>query len=107
MSYNRIGPDAYARKLEQGELEGTLTIDVRQPEEWEYYHWDGMELMPMMTIPDKLTELPKDKTVYVVCAHGVRSENVCQYLSEQGFENTVNVEGGMAALAAVRGVRYD
>ncbi|WP_159882946.1 rhodanese-like domain-containing protein [Paenibacillus puerhi] len=107
MTFERIGPDAYARKLEKGELEGTLTIDVRQPEEWEFYHWDHMELTPMMTIPQKLEELPRDQPIYVVCAHGVRSENVCRYLSEQGFANTVNVEGGMAALAALRGFRYD
>ncbi|SDC39252.1 Rhodanese-related sulfurtransferase [Paenibacillus sp. UNCCL117] len=107
MTFGRIGPDAYARKQAQGELADTLTIDVRQPEEWEYYHWEEMELCPMMTIPEKLEELPKDKPLYVVCAHGVRSEHVCRYLSERGFDNAVNVEGGMAALAAVRGFRYD
>ncbi|WP_281886840.1 rhodanese-like domain-containing protein [Paenibacillus sp. YYML68] len=107
MSFDRIGPDAYKRKRDRGELEGTLTIDVREQMEWDYYHWEGMELVPMMTIPQKLDELPRDKPLYIVCAHGVRSANVCHYLSQHGFDNVVNVEGGMAALAALDGVHYD
>ncbi|MUG71686.1 MULTISPECIES: rhodanese-like domain-containing protein [Paenibacillus] len=107
MSFDRIGPDAFKRKLERGELEGALAIDVREPMEWEFYHWDELQLMPMMSIPEQVESLPKDRPIYVVCAHGVRSANVCHFLSERGFEHMINVEGGMAALAALKGFQYD
>ncbi|SDH79742.1 rhodanese-like domain-containing protein [Paenibacillus naphthalenovorans] len=104
---DRVGPEDFKRKLENGELSDSLIIDVREPYEWEYYRWDELVLMPMNSIPERLGELPKDKPIYVVCAHGVRSANVSYYLKQQGFDQVVNVDGGMAALAALRGFQYD
>ncbi|WP_426453515.1 rhodanese-like domain-containing protein [Paenibacillus sp. S-38] len=103
----RIDPESFQEKLEEGELEGQLILDVREPYEWEYYHDERAVLMPMNTIPARLDELPRDRSIYVVCAHGVRSVNVCLYLRQQGFDNLVNVDGGMAAIASLRGFQYD
>ncbi|MBP1155224.1 MULTISPECIES: rhodanese-like domain-containing protein [unclassified Paenibacillus] len=107
MPFERVGPEDFKRKQENGELSDSLIIDVRELYEWEYYHWEEPVLMPMNTIPERLEELPKDKTIYVVCAHGVRSANVSYYLKQQGFEHVVNVDGGMAALAELSGFQYD
>lgn len=105
--FDRVGPEDFKRKLENGELSDSLIIDVREPYEWEYYHWEEPVLMPMNTIPERLEELPKDKAIYVVCAHGVRSANVSYYLKMQGFDQIVNLDGGMAALAELCGFQYD
>ncbi|TVY11578.1 rhodanese-like domain-containing protein [Paenibacillus cremeus] len=107
MSIDQIEPDDFLRQMEEGILHEALLIDVREPYEWEYYHLEGIQLMPMNSIPAKLEELPKEKPIYVVCAHGVRSMHVSYYLMQQGFEHVVNVEGGMAALAQLRGFQYD
>ncbi|MCZ8520573.1 MULTISPECIES: rhodanese-like domain-containing protein [Paenibacillus] len=103
----RIAPEDFEQKRKAGELEGDLILDVREPYEWEYYHEERAVLMPMNTIPARMEELPKDRDIYVVCAHGVRSVNVCLYLRQQGFSKLVNVDGGMAAIAALRGFQYD
>ncbi|MUT65516.1 rhodanese-like domain-containing protein [Paenibacillus sp. NEAU-GSW1] len=82
-------------------------IDVREPQEWDYYHIEATRLIPMNTIPHRLGELEDDKPIYIVCAHGVRSLAVCRYLQEQGYGNLFNVEGGMAAIALLQGFQYD
>jgi len=105
--YEHITPYEFLRKYDRGELKNGLVIDVREPFEWDYYHLDDTVLMPLQTIPGKLSELPRDRTLYIVCAHGVRSETACRYLAQQGYEQLVNVAGGMAAIAAARGFAYD
>ncbi|UUZ79487.1 rhodanese-like domain-containing protein [Paenibacillus sp. P26] len=105
--FESIEPVQFYKKLKQGELEGAKLIDVREPAEWDYYHLDELELLPMNTIPSRLEESPRDRPIYVVCAHGVRSAHVCAYLKHHGFEEVVNVEGGMAALAQLGGFQYD
>jgi rhodanese-related sulfurtransferase len=106
MSYTHIAPSELVAKL--GSLaEDEWIVDVREPHEWDYYHLDEAILMPMNSIPGRLNELPRDKTLYIVCAHGVRSEMVSRYLDESGYERVVNVTGGMAAVAALLGFEYD
>ncbi|TBL79782.1 rhodanese-like domain-containing protein [Paenibacillus thalictri] len=102
-----IEPSDFIRKYDAGELKQSLVIDVREPVEWEYYHLEHTEHMPMQTIPARLSELPDDIDIYIVCAHGVRSAAVCDYLARNGFGNAVNVEGGMAAVSGLRGFQYD
>jgi rhodanese-related sulfurtransferase len=105
--FSSIEPEEFLQKLEKEGLKDALFIDVREPMEWDYYHLEEAVLMPMNTIPARLPELPQDRTIYVVCAHGVRSANVCYYMRQRGYELVTNVEGGMAALAQLKGFQYD
>ncbi|MDT4037251.1 rhodanese-like domain-containing protein, partial [Staphylococcus hominis] len=43
-----------------------------------------------------LNQFNKNETYYIVCAAGVRSEKVANYLENEGI-HAVNVEGGMQA----------
>lgn len=106
-SFELIDPRSFVDKLNRKDLGDSLVIDVREPMEWDYYHLDEAQLMPMNTILARLAELPRERTLYIVCAHGVRSANVCYYLQQQGYDNVVNVEGGMAAVAMLKGFQYD
>jgi rhodanese-related sulfurtransferase len=102
-----ILPDRFLQKMEQNELGDSIIIDVREPYEWDYYHLDEAKLLPMNSIPSRLHEIPQDQDIYMVCAHGVRSAVVCNFLIEQGYTRVINVEGGMAAIAELRNFRYD
>jgi rhodanese-related sulfurtransferase len=102
-----IEPEDFLQRMDSGELHDSLVLDVREPDEWEYYHLEGTLLFPMNTIPGRLGEIPRDRDVYVVCAHGIRSEMVCRFLRGNGFAQVINVHGGMAALARLRGFAYD
>ncbi|MFD2611982.1 rhodanese-like domain-containing protein [Paenibacillus gansuensis] len=104
--YTSIAPNEFLSKYKEGMKDADI-IDVREPEEWDYYHLEESRLVPMNTIPVSLDTLSKEKTLYVICAHGVRSEHVCYYLNQAGYGNVVNVEGGMAAVSGLCGFKYD
>ena len=72
---------------------GAYVVDVREPYEYDEGHVPGARSMPMNTIPDHRDELPRDRTVYLVCAVGARSMQVARYLDQLGFD-VRNVEGG-------------
>lgn len=54
----------------------------------------------MQTIPAKLAQIPKDKTVVAICHHGMRSQQVANFLIQQGFSNIANLDGGVEAWAS-------
>jgi len=105
--YEHITPERFLKALDSGELQDECIIDVRELFEWDYWHLEGTRHLPLRELPASLGTLPKDRKIYVICAHGVRSETACRYLSEAGFDSLVNVLGGTAALAAYRGFQYD
>ncbi|MEW9699030.1 rhodanese-like domain-containing protein [Paenibacillus sp. SI8] len=107
MEIASIQPHKFLEALEQNLLQDSLIVDVREPYEWEYYHLEEAFLLPMQQIPNRLGELPGEKDIYVVCAHGVRSFHVAQFLMENGYQRVINVEGGMAAIGMLRGFQYD
>lgn len=74
-----------------------VVLDVR--EDWEYAegHIPGAVLVPLGQIPDRLDEIPQDKTVIAVCRSGNRSNQATQFLQQQGFTNIHNMQGGMQA----------
>ncbi|MFS0722686.1 rhodanese-like domain-containing protein [Paenibacillus sp. 1P07SE] len=106
-NWKTIDAASLKNQLESGGLEASQIIDVREPAEWDYYHIEGSAHVPMNTIPGRLDELDPERPLYIVCAHGVRSERVCAYLSDQGYGKLINVEGGMAAVSALEGFQYD
>ena len=69
-------------------------IDVREDFEVANGMIPNAVHIPMNTIPEKLDVFDPEQTYYIVCAGGVRSENVCHYLISIGIE-AVNMEGGM------------
>ena len=74
-----------------------VLIDVREDSEYAEGHIPGATLIPLGQIPDRLDEIPTDKTVVAVCRSGNRSGQATDYLREQGFDNVHNMEGGMNA----------
>jgi rhodanese-related sulfurtransferase len=93
-----ISAEDFAHHYRKGLYDSEMILDVREPEEWEVYRLNGAKLMPLQTLPFTLHELPKGRKMYIMCAHGIRSVYVCNYLSEQGFD-VVNVEGGIARVS--------
>ncbi len=75
-------------------------LDVREDDEWTAGHAPGAVHLPMMEIPARMAEVPQDREVVVVCRVGGRSGQVVGYLIQQGWENVINLEGGMMSWAA-------
>ncbi len=74
-----------------------LLIDVR--EEWEYNegHIPGITLIPMNDVASRIDDIPTDKTVVVTCRSGNRSGQVASFLRDQGYDNIINMDGGILA----------
>ena len=71
-------------------------LDVREQEEYDALHLDGVALLPLSVLAERYAELDKDQAYYVICKSGRRSARACQFLEEAGYDVT-NVQGGMDA----------
>ncbi|MCB0765898.1 MAG: rhodanese-like domain-containing protein [Flavobacteriales bacterium] len=72
-------------------------IDVREPYEAELCTIGGT-LIPLGEIVERIGELRKDVPVVIHCRSGGRSAAVINALSSRyGFENLVNLSGGILA----------
>jgi rhodanese-related sulfurtransferase len=80
--------------------EDAVLLDVRDSDEWAAGHAPGARHVPMMQVPGRLDEVPRDRDVVVVCRVGARSAQVVAYLQAQGFDRVANLGGGMLAWAA-------
>ncbi len=77
--------------------EEVTVVDVREPSEWEEGHIPGAENIPRGLLEylaaDKLPD--KNARIVVHCALGSRGSLAAQSLQEMGYENVVNMDGGM------------
>lgn len=83
----------FLAKYQAGEIQ---VLDVREQEEYDALHLEGVTLLPLSELLDRYTELDKAQPYYVICRSGKRSARACQFLEEQGYDVT-NVQGGMDA----------
>jgi rhodanese-related sulfurtransferase len=74
-------------------------LDVREHSELAICRIEGALHVPMGEIPERHEALPRDAPLVVLCHHGMRSLNVVQYLEKKGFENAINLSGGIHAWA--------
>jgi molybdopterin/thiamine biosynthesis adenylyltransferase/rhodanese-related sulfurtransferase len=77
--------------------EDVLLIDVR--EEWEIptiKKWNPLNI-PLNTLKENLVKIDKQKKKVVFCQSGGRSAKAIAYLQEQGFNNLINLTGGVGS----------
>lgn len=77
-----------------------MLLDIREAQEVAAGAIEGSVHIPMNTIPNNLDKLPKDKPLVVMCHVGGRSAQVTHWLRSQGYDNAVNLDGGIVAWAA-------
>jgi rhodanese-related sulfurtransferase len=102
-----IHPEQFVAWYSSTDKKG-IVVDVRELIERAHYHLPESIHLPMQSIPSRYSELPADQDIYVICAHGVRSAMVCEYLGQLGVDRLINVQGGMAAVSYIKdGFYYD
>ncbi len=74
--------------------DGTLILDVRTQEEWDAGHVPNATLIPLDQLESRLSELPEDQEIVVICRSGNRSATGRDILLSSGFENVTSVAGG-------------
>lgn len=74
---------------------GAFILDVRQPEEWNEYHIPGSILVPLDELEARVSELPSDQEIVVVCRSGNRSQPGRDILLDAGFTQVTSMTGGL------------
>ncbi len=101
-SSQEIEPNELKKKIDNHE--NIFILDVRTPQEYEswklsYDKHDNPKLIPIdrlfLNDSNLLKEIPKDKEIVTVCAHGNRSLMAARLLNQLGY-NVKSVKGGMA-----------
>jgi rhodanese-related sulfurtransferase len=93
----RMRPAELAAHLRAGHA--PVLLDVREPWEWALCRIPGAVLVPMGELPARAQELNRQAETVVICHHGVRSHHAARYLETIGFDDVVNLSGGVAAWA--------
>ena len=70
-------------------------IDVREEFELEISKLDEAIHIPMNELPKRLDELNAETEYVIMCRTGVRSAQICEFLSNQNFRSVTNLTGGI------------
>ena len=89
--------DATEAKRILDEGSSTTLLDVREPYECKIGSIHGSKNIPMNAIPQRLQNISKEGPLIVYCHHGGRSMQVTHFLRQNGFENAINLGGGIDA----------
>ena len=84
-------------RLDNGE--NITLIDVREPFEYDICRIENSTLIPLGQIPESSRAISKIETTVVICHHGMRSAQAIAFLKSQGYENLINLTGGIHAWA--------
>ncbi len=76
-------------------------VDVRTPGEYDRGHAEGAINIPVDDLRDRLSELPKEKPLYLICQSALRSYIACRILEQEGFDCR-HLAGGWRLYSAVK-----
>ena len=92
-----ILPGELKQRLDAGDK--PILLDVREPWEFSICKIEG-SVNISMSEPEKLIDkLNANDEIIAICHHGMRSFQVCNYLENNGFNNTLNLDGGIDSWA--------
>ena len=74
---------------------GAFVLDVRTQEEWNEFHAPNTTLIPLDQLPARISEVPQDREIVVVCRSGNRSQQGRDILLNAGFKQVTSMTGGL------------
>lgn len=97
---NQISVEELAQRLSSGDASIQL-VDVREPQELDIASIEGFVNLPLSQFVEWGDQVPNlfnsQAETLVLCHHGIRSAQMCQWLVAQGFTNVQNISGGIDA----------
>lgn len=98
----RIPPEQMANLIKAGNT--VVFLDIRTPREQEIFPFGNASTlsyqMSEVFKADNLAHIPKDHTVVVICATGLRAAMITAGLRDIGFSNVQALRGGLTALSS-------
>ena len=100
MNFTEITVTELAAKLADNDTPYQF-VDVREPQELAVVTLPRFINLPLSEhadwSPEIYTRLDKDTETLVLCHHGMRSAQMCQWLIDRGFTYVSNIIGGIDA----------
>ncbi|MEH2223993.1 MULTISPECIES: rhodanese-like domain-containing protein [unclassified Nostoc] len=97
---NQISVEELAQRLSSSDASIQL-VDVREPQELAIASIEGFVNLPLSQFTEWGDQVPTifnpEAETLVLCHHGIRSAQMCQWLIAQGFTNVQNISGGIDA----------
>lgn len=90
--YNNIDIDAYQESF--AGQDDHLLIDVREIDEYAAGRLPGAINIPLSEFEVRINEVPADRAIVLVCAGGMRSAAVAEFMASQGYGQLYNLIDG-------------
>lgn len=97
---NQLPGEVSVKQAVEMQAAGAFVLDVRTQEEWNEYHAPNSVLVPLDQLPNRLSELPRDQEIVVVCRSGNRSATARDLLLKAGFGKVTSMAGGLKQWSA-------
>ncbi|MBL8860949.1 MAG: rhodanese-like domain-containing protein [Planctomycetes bacterium] len=100
----RLWREIDAREAQRLVADGAVRLlDVRTPSETALGIIPGAQLVPIESIEDRWREVARSgKPLLVYCAGGSRSAAACEFLSQKGYDELINLADGYQAWSGPR-----
>lgn len=89
-----VSPEAFASSFS----EKSIVVDARKPGEFSAEHVENALNIPLDTVNQNFSEVPKNEEFYLHCAGGYRSVIMGSILKSRGIHNFTNVEKGISGI---------
>ena len=91
----RITPETFEKNLKTGKMK---VIDFRKKSEYDSEHVVDAMNIPLNQINQSLAQISKEEPFMIHCAGGYRSMIAASILKQRGWNNIVDVRGGLDAI---------
>ena len=97
MNFKRIDV-TQARELLSGAPENGLQIvDIRDQQSFQQAHIESASHLHNGNIEEFMAAAEPDKPLLIYCYHGNMSQGAASYFAEQGFSQSLSLDGGFSA----------
>lgn len=76
---------------------GINILDVRATSEYNSEHIPNVQHIHMGYVPDRLGDIDRNEALAIHCGGGLRSQIVISILQKAGYDNLINMSGGISA----------
>jgi rhodanese-related sulfurtransferase len=97
---SRLTADEFSQRAST--LSGLQVVDVRNESEFKLGSVQGATNIPVVQLPNRISELNPDLPTVVYCAGGYRSSIASSLLKRAGFADVSDVLGGFESIRLVR-----
>lgn len=102
--YTRFAPVMGLKNLKPHEFQDQIQqdsnhvlIDVREPNEYKAGYIPDALNKPLSQMKHRVSEIPKNKNVYLYCRSGMRSKQAARILRKHGYSNLAHLQGGISS----------